>query len=85
MASLIDTTTRQWNEKVVYGLSAQEEADAVMKIPLPRIAKEDVLFWPFSSDGEYSCKLGYKFLKEEADQNFAQSQPSLDSQLWKGI
>ena len=42
-----------------------EEADLIKKIPLSCEASEDVLFWPHLSNGRYSCKTGYKFLKME--------------------
>lgn len=63
MDILIDLNTRQWIKELVDGLFISEEAKIIMKIPLARVAAKDVLYWPCSSDGNYSCKSGYRFLK----------------------
>ena len=68
MSSLIDPITRQWQTDLVDGLFGEEVAEIIKRIPLSQVAAEDVLFWPFTSSGTYSCKLGYRFLKEEAEQ-----------------
>ena len=45
-----------------------------------------MLFLPFTSSGTYSCKSGYRFLKEEAEQPASFHPPPLrDKQLWKTI
>ena len=50
------------------------------------MATEDVLYWPFSSNGIYSCKSGYRFLKDEAEQSKTNRDPPLrDKHLWKSI
>uniref|UniRef100_A0A7N2N1Z6 Reverse transcriptase zinc-binding domain-containing protein n=1 Tax=Quercus lobata TaxID=97700 RepID=A0A7N2N1Z6_QUELO len=46
---------------------------------------EDVLIWPHSQDGQYSCKSGYRFLKDEEAMDNAQDDAIMDSKLWKGI
>ena len=47
---------------------------------------EDVLFWPYTSNGVYSCKSGYRFLKEEAKMEVTNQVPSLrDKHVWKAI
>ena len=46
---------------------------------------EDSLYWPLSHDGRYSCKLGYRFLKEEAEPALARNQVALETQLWKKL
>ena len=51
---LIDPNSRQWIMEVVDGLFALEEADIIKKMPLARGASEDLLFWPYSSDGSYN-------------------------------
>ena len=66
---LIDPRRRQWNLEMIDGLFNTEEAELIKIIPLSRETKEDVLFWPHSSDGRYSCKTGYSFLKMEEELN----------------
>ena len=66
MSYLIDQTTKQWHTDLVDGLFVEEDVELIKKIPLSKTVKEDVLYWPYSSNGEYRCKTGYRFLKEEA-------------------
>ena len=68
VSSLIDPITRQWQTELVDGLFGEEDAEIIKRIPLSQVAAEDELFWPFTSSGTYSCKSGYRFLKEEAEQ-----------------
>lgn len=45
-----------------------------------------MLYWPFSSNGDYSCKSGYRFLKDEAGLLDTNRVPPLrDKNLWKAI
>ena len=55
MATLIDSTTRSWNVELIDGFFAPSKAEIILKIPLSRTAREDVLIWPFSQDGNYTC------------------------------
>ena len=54
---------------MVDGLFNTEEAEIIKSTPLSQVAVEDILFWPYSYDGRYSCKTGYRFLKEEEELN----------------
>ena len=56
----------QWRVDLVDGLFAAEDAEIIKAIPLSWVRIEDVLFWPYTSNGVYSYKSGYRFLKEEA-------------------
>nr|POE70420.1 putative disease resistance protein rga3 [Quercus suber] len=83
---LIDPSSRQWNEEMLYGLFNTEEAELIKTIPLSNEASEDVLFWPHSSNGQYSCKSGYRFLeKEDVLHNEPQEVTDEEKQLWNGI
>ncbi|XP_075636979.1 uncharacterized protein LOC142609287 [Castanea sativa] len=82
---LIDENSRQWNSKLVDGIFIPGEAELVKKIPIARIEIEDSLFWPFSANGHYNCKLGYRFLKELDVDTDEDAQPDWDKKLWKGI
>ena len=64
---LIDPHTRQWNVEMVAGLFREEEVEVIKQIPLSRFASEDILYWPYSSNGMYNCKSSYKFLKMEEE------------------
>ena len=46
---------------------------------------DDALVWPHTQDGHYSCKTGYRFLKEEAGMESVQLDLDMDTGLWKGI
>ena len=71
---------------MIDGLFNAEEAKLIKTIPLSREAKEDVLFWPHSSDGRYSCKTGYRFLKMEEELNNEPQVTTNDhTQVWKTV
>ena len=56
------------------------------KIPPSKKVTEGVLYWPFLSNGEYSSKLGYRFLKEEVERLDLPQVPLLrDKNLWIAI
>lgn len=82
---LINEDTKQWNEELINGIFASEKVAIIKKIPLGRVASEDVVIWPYSHDGRYTCKLGYRFLNEEAELKSTPQPTNLDSQLWKGM
>ena len=44
---------------------APQEAEEIKNISLARIETEDTMYWPWENDGRYSCKTGYRFLKED--------------------
>ena len=71
VAVLIDESARKWNE-LIDGIFSQEEATLIKKIPLSRRVSEDVLIWPYTQDGQHTCKTGYRFLKEEAEMRYMQ-------------
>ena len=86
VSCLFDQSTRQWHTDLVDGIFVEEDAELIKKIPLSRTVKEDVLYWPYSSNGEYSCKTGYRFLKEEAELMDTERVPPLrEKKLWKTI
>ena len=60
---LIDPESRQWNHELIDGIFVPWEAKIIKKIPLARVVVDDTLYWPFTHDGNYSCKSGYRFLK----------------------
>ena len=78
IATLFDPITRRWNEELVDGLFVTEDANLIKKTPLSRNAAEDNLYWPYTPSRNYSCKSGYKFLKEEVElQSNPQTPPNL--------
>ena len=86
VATLFDPITRRWNEELVDGLFVTEDDDLIKKIPLSRNAIEDTLYWPYTLSGNYSCKSGYRFLKEEAElESNPQAPPICEKRLWKKI
>lgn len=84
--SLIDPITRKWNEELIDGLFVEEDPELIKRIPLSQIAKEDSLYWPYSTSGHYTCKSSYNFLKQESKmQDSPQAPPIHDKQVWKEI
>ena len=64
---LIDETTENWDAEMLEGVLIPAEAELAKKIPLARSQTEDFLFWPFTTDGQYNCKIGYCFSKGFGD------------------
>ena len=85
VAVLIEENERRWNEELIDGIFSPEEAALIKKIPLSRRVAEDVLVWPYTQDGHYTCKTGYRFLKEEAEEDSVQLDLGTDTRRWKGI
>ena len=83
MDSLIDPITRSWNEELVNGLFGVEDAEMIKRIPLSRSVAEDTLYWPYSTSGHYTCRFGYRFLKEESELLAYPQAPSIcDKMVW---
>ena len=75
---LINGDTRQWD----HGLFSPQEAELIKSIPLSRCAAKDTLFWPFTSNGVYTSKSGYRFLKAETQAKWDEDQMAHDKVLW---
>ena len=43
------------------------------------------MYWPFTADGQYNCKSGYKFLKDLEENSEDGSHSEVDKNLWKNI
>ena len=71
---LINQDNRTWNHEMIDRIFAPQEADLIKKIPLAKTAVIDSVFWPRVENGQYSCKSGYHFLKDQ-DAGFALTAP----------
>ena len=85
MEVLINEATRTWNENIIDGLFVPDEAVLIKKIPLSKHPTEDKLYWPWTQNGQYSCKSGYRFLKSEADKEVAKVAQDEDKKFWFSI
>lgn len=68
---------------MIDGIFVPQEAKIIEKIPLARVDYEDVINWPLNPNGVYTCKSGYRFLKEE-EEIYPQVK-ACDKALWKGV
>lgn len=64
MEVLINLVTRSWRYDIIDHVFGVAEADVIKSIPFSSSSQPDVLVWPFTLSGQYSIKLGYKFLQE---------------------
>ena len=82
---MIKVDTRQWDYGLIDGMFTPEEVDLIKSIPLSRCKAEDTLFWPFTSNGIYTSKSGYRFLKSEEQIEIDEEQRAHDKELWQTI
>ena len=61
------------------------EADLIKTIPLSLCEAEDTLFWPFTNNGVYNSKSGYRFLKVEEQTELEDAQRMDDKHLWRTL
>ena len=67
------------------GLLVVEDVELIKKIPLSRSVAEDTFYWPFSSSDHYTCRSGYRFLKEESELQAHPQAPPIYDKVWKVI
>ena len=82
---LINEETRTWNIAMIDGIFAPQEAEEIKNIPLAREDIEDSLYWPWEHDGRYSCKMGYRFLKEDEVGFQVSVHQDHEEGLWKKV
>ena len=70
---------------MIDGIFIPQEAELIKRIPLSRFEANDSIFWPLSQNGQYSCKLGYRFLREKVDFNRLEEPPDYEKGLWKVV
>lgn len=51
---------QEWKEDVIRQHFLEEDADQMLKIPLPRQLKPDQGMWHYDKKGNYSVKSGYQ-------------------------
>ena len=61
---LIDWTCCVWDRQIIEKSFHREDAEAILRIPLSHSHVEDVLFWLYNKNGEYSVKSGYQTAKQ---------------------
>ena len=82
---LIDNNTGKWDAEMLKGALILAEAELAQRMPLHQCQTEDALYWPFTADGQYNCKFGYRFLKELETGVEEGTQSELDKKFWKSI
>nr|XP_023894138.1 uncharacterized protein LOC112006071 [Quercus suber] len=82
VASLINKSTNSWRTDVIEHVFEPAEAAIIKAIPLSSFSQRDKLIWPFTLSGQYTVKLGYRFLYEGCTTDQA---PADDSLFWKKI
>lgn len=82
---LIDESQRQWNHNLIDGNFTMDEATLIKSIPFSRVERADRLFWPYTSNGDYTSKQRCQFLKKEASTEPSDFNPQPKTELWQGI
>ena len=82
VAVLINESTRSWRTEVIEHVFVLAEAAAIKSSPLPSSNQRDKLIWPFTPNGQYTVKSGYRFLYEGNSTNLASAEDPL---FWKKI
>ena len=66
-------------------MGRREYLKIIKKIPLSKNDVADSIFWLSAQNGQYSCKAGYQFLKEEDADPINDEAPIYEKGLWKQI
>ena len=69
VASLIDHDLHCWKTDLVDAIFSPAKARVIKAIPLSFMDSPDWLFWPWSRNGVYSVKSGYKLARDWESQN----------------
>ncbi|KAL2926122.1 hypothetical protein RDABS01_001197 [Bienertia sinuspersici] len=74
---------RAWNKEVIWSFFNEEEARAILAIPLSASLPSDSLFWWPNKNGEYTVKSGYWLAKQGSQ--MPRSDPGSENKLWSKI
>ena len=61
VSTLIDKE-HKWNENLIKQHFDHEDAEKILKIPLPRAPKLDPIIWAYDKQGRYAVKSGYQIV-----------------------
>ncbi|KAL5579486.1 hypothetical protein UlMin_011928 [Ulmus minor] len=71
-----------WNKPLIEHLFVAKDVIAILSLPVGSVNHDDILFWHFTKDGEYTVKSGYKVALE--GRGFIEpSKPGPMQQWWK--
>ena len=86
VGDFIDQEKKTWKKYLIDEVFYDFEASIIKNIPLCRSIQDDVLIWPFTPDGNYFVKSGYRFLQEAFRvQQSSQSSNEPLKPLWNKI
>jgi hypothetical protein len=86
VASLINPTSKNWNEALLKEVFTEEEAQVIANIPLSSLLPKDRLIWCETASGIFLVRSAYYLGKEEKERRAAQSsQLSIEQELWKAL
>ncbi|XP_057444764.1 uncharacterized protein LOC130737009 [Lotus japonicus] len=71
VSNLFVDNVQVWNRDLIELVFWPPTAKEIMSIPLPLRPLPDVLFWPLTTDGTYTTKTGYDFVRQHRSQNAA--------------
>ncbi|KAG6629566.1 hypothetical protein CIPAW_14G093100 [Carya illinoinensis] len=88
VSMLIDENTSQWKRDLVTTMFSKKEADAILKIPISPLSKQDSLYWRCTSSGYFTVKSAYHLKNELEDRlkgqtSKASTQQGPWSSLWR--
>ncbi|MCH84500.1 putative ribonuclease H protein [Trifolium medium] len=83
VANLVNYSESKWHITKVQQLFNQEDAAAILQIPLQFLNEDDVLIWRFSRNGNYSVRSDYYHLMEVVIENNHLKVEGNWNKMWK--
>jgi hypothetical protein len=86
VSSLINHTSKNWNEDLLKEVFIEEEAKVIANIPLSPLLPEDRLIWRGTASGKFIVRSAYHLGKEEHERRAAQcSKWNTGQDVWKTL
>ena len=87
VCDLINRASLEWKSELIRGCFTEEDADAILSIPLSFHRPKDKLIWAGSPSGNFTVKNAYRLAYEEnrGGSNADCSNPSARKNVWKGL
>ena len=85
---IIDKEKRVWDLTEIEDRISEEEKQAIEAMPICDNEGNDILIWPYNSDGVYTAKSEYQILKQDklaGTNGLASTSHTVDKHIWKAI